>query len=79
MKTLEEQCLEKLNKLLSKFDLKIVIIKINLLNRYYYRLAYKNDTANWISLWLSMSDMLFRRTITIFDCLNSYYEVISDP
>jgi hypothetical protein len=26
-----------------------------------------------------MSDMLFRRTITIFDCLNSYYEVISDP
>jgi hypothetical protein len=95
MKTLEEQCLEKLNletrcleklnKILSKFDLKIVIIKVNQLNQRQHRLVYKNDTANWLELWLSISDMLFTRTISryitnsIFECLKTYYLVISNP
>jgi hypothetical protein len=74
---LEKQCLEKLNNILSKFNLQIVIIKVNHVNQCQYRLVYKNNTANWIALWLSMSDMLFTRTI--FECLNSYYNVISKP
>jgi hypothetical protein len=80
MKTLEEQCLEKLNKILSKFNLQIVIIKFNQLTQRQYRLVYKNNTADWLVLWLSISDMLFTRTIrTIFDFLNSYYTVMSNP
>ena len=80
MKTLEEQCLEKqclerLNNILSKFNLQIV--KVNWLDRRQYRLIYKNDIVNWLMLWLSMSDMLFSRTI--FEYLSSYHEVISNP
>ena len=78
MENLENQCLEKLNKILSKFDLQIVIIKVNQLNQRQCRLVYKNDTVNWLALWLSISDMLFERT-TIFECLNSYYIVLSTP
>jgi hypothetical protein len=90
MKTLEKQCLEKLNleircleklnKILSKFNLQIVVIKVNQLNQRQYRLVYKNNTADWLVLWLSISDMLFTCTTrTIFDFLNSYYTVISNP
>lgn len=90
MKTLEEQyleklnletrCLEKLNIILSKFDLQIAVIKVNQLHQRQYRLVYKNDTANWLALWSSISDMLFKCTTrTIFDFLNSYYAVMSDP
>ena len=88
MKTLEEHCLEKqcierLNNILSKFNLQIV--KVNWLDRRQYRLIYKNDTANWIESWLSISDMLFTRTISryltnsIFECLKTYYLVVSNP
>lgn len=79
MKNLETQCLEKLNKILSRFNLQIVIVKVNQLNLCQYRLVYKNNTANWLALWLSISDILFTRTITIFNCLNSYYHTISNP
>ena len=81
---LENQCLEKLNRILSKFNLQIVIIKANKLNML-YRLIYKNNTANWLESWLSMSKMLFARQISkyitnsIFEYLNSYYTVISNP
>jgi hypothetical protein len=90
MKTLEEQyleklnletcCLEKLNIILFKFNLQIVVIKVNQLNQRQYRLVYKNNTADWLVLWLSISDMLFACTTrTIFDFLNSYYTVMSNP
>jgi hypothetical protein len=95
MKTLEEQyleklnletcCLEKLNIILFKFNLQIVVIKVNQLNQWQYRLIYKNDTADWIALWSSMLDILFTRTssvykiTSIFEHLNSYYCVISNP
>lgn len=90
MKTLEEQyleklnletlCLEKLNIILFKFNLQIVVIKVNQLNQRQYRLVYKNNTADWLVLWLSISDMLFTCTTrTIFDFLNSYYTVMSNP
>jgi hypothetical protein len=85
MENLEDQCLEKLNKILSKFNLQIVIIKVNHVNQRQYRLIYKNNTANWIALWTSVSNMLFYRTTSarkitsIFECLNIYYEVISNP
>lgn len=90
MKTLEEQyleklnletrCLEKLNIILFKFNLQIVVIKVNQLNQRQYRLVYKNNTADWLALWLSISDMLFTCTTrTIFDFLNSYYTVMSNP
>lgn len=87
MENLEECCLEKLNKILSKFNLQIVIIG-NRLNLYqcHYRLIYKNDYANRLMSWLSISDMLFTCRIsryttnsTIFEFLNSYYEVVSAP
>jgi hypothetical protein len=77
---LETQCLEKLNIILFKFNLQIVVIKVNQLNQRQYRLVYKNNTADWLALWLSMSDMLFMCvTRTIFDFLNSYYTVMSNP
>ena len=90
MKTLEEQyleklnletrCLEKLNIILFKFNLQIVVIKVNQLHQRQYRLVYKNNTADWLALWLSISDMLFTCTTrTIFDFLNSYYTVMSNP
>ena len=84
MENLEKQCLEKLNNILSKFNLQVVIINDNQLNHRRYQLIYKNDTANWIALWLSISEILFIRTISgyrtsIFKCLEPYYGVTSDP
>lgn len=77
---LETQCLAKLNTILFKFNLQIVIIKVNGLNQRQYRLVYKNNTADWLVLWSSISDMLFTCTTrTIFDFLNSYYTVMSNP
>lgn len=79
MENLEKHCLEKLNNILSKFNLQIVIIKVSQLNQRQYRLVYKNNTANWLVLWLSISDMLFMGTTrTIFDVLNSYYAIMSN-
>ena len=88
MENLEKQCLEKLNNILSKFNLQIVII--NKLNQRQHRLIYKNDTTNWLTIWLSISEILFMRTSryqtksifginSIFDCLRTYYNTMSNP
>ena len=85
MENIETQCLEKLNNILSKFNLQIVIIKVNQLNQRQHRLIYKNDTANWIALWLSISEILFAHTTSkymadssIFDRLKTYYNTMSN-
>ncbi len=76
---LETRCLEKLNIILSKFNLQIVVIKVNHVNQRQYRLVYKNNTADWLVLWLSVNEMLFTYTTrTIFGFLNSYYTVMSN-
>ena len=80
MEKLEEQCLNRLNFILSKFNLQVVINANQL-----YRLIYKNDTDNWIALWLSISEILFARATSIymadssiFDRLKTYYNTMSN-
>ena len=64
MKTIEELCLNKLNTLLSKFNLQITTtIKYKELNLYQYKLIYKNNTDNELALWLSIPDILFNHII----------------
>ena len=79
---IEQICLEKLNKILSKFDLKIEIIHIASLNVWQYRLVDNflpnNSYADWLYSWSSILDMLACRN-SIFECLDTYseYEVNS--
>jgi hypothetical protein len=75
MENLEQICLEKLNKILSKFDLKIEIIHYVPLNVWQYCLVdnclRKNAYSNWLGSWLSISSVLMH-TNSIFECLSSY-------
>ena len=64
--------------MLSKFNLKIVSVKISSLNVNQYRLVYETYNENWIGIWKSISDMMFKPTNSIFDFLKSYYVVFSD-
>ena len=79
MKNLEKECLDRLNLILSKFDLKIDIVHITSLNVCQYRLfdnfLYKTPYSNWLCLWLSISDILMHSN-SIFKCLNSYNFII---
>jgi hypothetical protein len=82
MENLENQCLEKLNTLLSKFDLEIVIINFAPLNLWQYRLVDnlrgKTDgNATCLELWLSLNELLFNQQ-SIFECLESYYNTTND-
>jgi hypothetical protein len=82
MENLEQRCLEKLNKLLSKFDLKIEIVHIASLSVWQYRLVdnltNKSDwKVEWLGLWLSLNDLLFRQQSSIFECLDSYYDAVN--
>ena len=74
MENLEKQCLEKLDKILSKFDLKINIVYVTSLNVCQYRLIDNslNPYSDWLGLWLTISDILMHRN-SIFECLQSYY------
>lgn len=80
MKTnsLDYICLERLNNMLSRFNMKIVIVKISSLNVNQYRLVYETDYENWIGMWKSISDMMSTYNHSIFDFLKSYYVVFSD-
>ena len=71
--SLDYICLERLNNMLSRFNLKIVSVKISSLNVNQYRLIYEMYNENWIGMWKSISDMMFKPTNSIFDCLESYY------
>jgi hypothetical protein len=78
MENLENQCLEKLNIVLSKFDLKIEIAHLTSLNVWQYRLVDNlSDKTEWLGLWLSVNEMLFHN-ISIFDCLKSYHIIVND-
>ncbi len=78
MKNLENQCLEKLNIFLSKFDLKIEIVHLTSLNVWQYRLVdnLSSDKTEWLGLWLSVNEMLFHN-ISIFECLKSYQIIVN--
>lgn len=77
MENLEEQCLEKLNKILSKFDLKINIIYVAPYCVRQYRLVDRFlPETNWLGLWFSLNGLLFYNQ-SIFRCLESYYDIYS--
>ena len=77
MKTLEEHCLEKINKILSKFDLKIESIYLELLNIWQYRLVDNFlPKIEWFDPWLSISDILVERN-SIFNRMKLYYDTIN--
>jgi hypothetical protein len=54
MEILEKECLDRLNKILSKFDLKIEFFHIK--SNAWYRLVdnslSKNTYSNWLGLWI---------------------------
>ena len=80
MENLEEQCLEKLDKILPKFDLAINIVNIPNVECQ-YRLVdnslSKTPYSEWLGLWLSVSNILLHRN-SIFECLKSYHDFITD-
>lgn len=78
MENLENICLEKLNKILSSFNLKVSIVHSKSISTYQCRFIYYEDEEHWIGIWASISDMLSKRNHSIFDCLKSYYAVFSD-
>ena len=75
MENLEQRCVEKLNKILSKFNLKIEIFYNTSRNVWQYRLVDNflpnNSYADWLYSWSSILDMLACRN-SIFECLNTY-------
>jgi hypothetical protein len=79
MEILEKECLDRLNKILSKFDLKIEFFHIK--SNAWYRLVdnslSKNTYSNWLGLWISISNMLMHRN-SIFECLDSYHTFITN-
>ena len=80
MENLEKQCLEKLDKILSKFDLAINIVNIPNVECQ-YRLVdnslSKTPYSEWLGLWLSVSNILLHRN-SIFKCLESYHDFITN-
>jgi hypothetical protein len=78
MENLEKECLDRLNKILSKFYLQIDIVHVASLNVWQYRLVDNlSDKTEWLGLWLSVNEMLFHN-ISIFDCLKSYHIMVND-
>jgi hypothetical protein len=78
MENLEKECLDRLNKILSKFYLQIDIVHIVSLNVWQYRLVDNlSDKTEWLGLWLSVNEILFHN-ISIFDCLKSYHIIVND-
>jgi hypothetical protein len=76
MENLEQRCLEKLNNILSKFNLKIEIIYAGSSRNVWYRLIdnslSKNTYSDWLGLWASISNVLMHSSNSIFECLSSY-------
>ena len=80
MENLEEQCLEKLDKILSKFDLAINIVNIPNVECQYRLIdnsLSKTPYSEWLGLWLSVSNILLHRN-SIFKCLESYHDFITN-
>lgn len=81
MNNLEKQCLDKLDKILSKFGLVINIVNIPNIECQ-YRLVdnslLNNPYTGWLGLWLSVSNILLLHRNSIFECLKSYHDCITD-
>jgi hypothetical protein len=81
MENLEQRCLEKLNKILSKFNLKIEIFYNASLTVWQYHLVDNflpnNTYADWLYSWSSILDMLTCCN-SIFECLDTYTEYSED-
>ena len=75
MENLEQRCLEKLNNILSKFDLKIEIINIQS-NLEYLLVDNSLPEIDWLGPWLSISHILVYKR-TIFDCMKEYYDIVN--
>jgi hypothetical protein len=77
MENIEERCLEKINKILSKFDLKIESIHLEMLNVWQYRLVDNSlSKTEWLAPWLSISNILVERN-SIFNRMKLYYDTIN--
>ena len=76
MENIEEQCLEKLNKILSKFDLKIELINIQSNFLEYLLVDNSIPEIECIGPWLSISHILVSSQ-SIFDCLKKYYDTVN--
>lgn len=79
MKNLEKQCLDRLNNLLSKFDLKIDIVNIQSdLECQYWLIDNSLSKTEWLGPWLSISGILVYSQ-SIFDCLKQYHTAVNSP
>ena len=77
MENLENQCLEKLNKILSRFKLKIDIIDFLTLKCEYRLVDNSSTKPECIGIWLSISEILVSRK-SIFDYLTAYYYTVNN-
>jgi hypothetical protein len=80
MENLEKECFDRLNKILSKFDLEISIVNIPNVECQYRLIdnsISKTPYSEWLGLWLSVSNILLHHN-SIFECLKSYHNCITD-
>lgn len=80
MENLEKECLDRLNKILSKFYLEISIVNIPNVECQYRLIdnsISKTPYSDWLGLWLSVSNILLHRN-SIFECLKSYHIYINN-
>ena len=78
MQNLEKHCLEKLNIILSKFNLNINIVNIQ--SNLEYRLIDNSlPKTEWVAPWLSISDILIHKPsmLSIFDRMKVYYDTFN--
>ena len=83
MENLEKQCLDRLNKILSKCDLEINIVVVSSIECQYrlnIKSVSKNGYHNWICLWLSVPDIFINNKYnrSIFKRLYTYYNIFTE-
>lgn len=78
MKTLEEETINCLNKLLSKYSLKITNDTYKVCDINGYQLD-DEITNGLICIWESIDEMLFDSSCSLFNKLNHYYNAYIQP
>lgn len=78
MKNLEKVIINRLNKLLSKYNLKITNDTYKLCGMDGYQLD-DEITNNFICGWESVDEMLFNSSFFLFNKLNHYYNAYIQP
>ena len=73
MEDLEEQCIERLNKLLYNYGLKIIYYSSVLSNLIYDYYLYDEINCYHVYKWTSFNDILFNYN-SLFYKLHQYYE-----